>query len=280
MAALAFPAIDPVFFSLGPLEVRWYGLAYVAGFVIAGLLLRSLNRRWGVGLSGDDMLDIVLAAVIGLMVGARLGYVLFYGTGDYWSDPLSVLAFWDGGMSFHGGLIGIMLAGALIARRKNVPLLRLFDLGAVGAPVGLFLGRVANFINGELWGRPTDVPWGVVFPGAPGAAPRHPSQLYEALLEGVVLLVVLLSLSRKKRPDGVMIGTLLALYGIFRIFVEFFREPDIQLGFVAGSFTMGQFLSLPMVAAGVWLIWRAVRSGRAHPETAQGGGGVSEPSGD
>jgi phosphatidylglycerol:prolipoprotein diacylglycerol transferase len=215
------------------------------------------------------MLDIVLVAVVGLIAGARLGYVLFYGVGSYWSDPLSIFAFWDGGMSFHGGLVGILLAGALVARRKGIPPLRLFDMGAVGAPIGLFFGRIGNFINGELWGRPTDAAWGMVFPRAPGDLPRHPSQLYEALLEGLVLFVVLWILSRKKREDGFILGVMIGLYGAFRIFIEFFREPDVQLGFIAGGFTMGQLLSLPMVAAGVWLVVRALRRGRASRDAEE-----------
>ena len=259
LASMAYPAIDPVAFAIGPFAVRWYGLSYVVGFVLAALVLRELNKRWGVGLSTDDMLDIVLVAVVGLVLGARLGYVLFYGVGAYWEEPLSVFAFWDGGMSFHGGLVGILAAGAFIAWRKGVPALRLFDMGAVGAPLGLLFGRLANFVNGELWGRVTEAPWGMVFPRAPGGLPRHPSQLYEALLEGLVLFVVLWLLSRRKRGDGFMIGTMIGLYGIFRIVVEFFREPDIQLGFMAGSFTMGQLLSVPMVLAGAWLVWRAMR---------------------
>jgi len=259
LASIAYPAIDPVAFAIGPFAVRWYGLSYVVGFVLAALVMRELNKRWDVGLSTDDLLDIVLVAVVGLVLGARIGYVLFYGVGAYWSEPLSVLAFWDGGMSFHGGLVGILAAGALIAWRKGVPALRLFDMGAVGAPLGLLFGRLANFVNGELWGRVTDVPWGMVFPRAPGALPRHPSQLYEALLEGLVLFIVLWLLSRRKRGDGLLIGTMVALYGVFRIFVEYFREPDIQLGFMAGGLTMGQLLSVPMVVAGAWLVWRAMR---------------------
>lgn len=262
MASIPYPNIDPVAFTLGPLAVRWYGLAYVFGFIVAGLILRSLVRRWDVDLTDDDMLDIVLVAVVSLVVGARIGYVVFYGAGAYWDDPLSVLAFWDGGMSFHGGLAGIMLGGVWIAKRKKIPVLRLFDLGAVGAPLGIFFGRIANFVNGELWGRPTDVPWGMIFPGAPGGSPRHPSQLYEALLEGLVIFCVLWVLSRKKRADGLLIGTLLVLYSIFRTFVEFFREPDSQLGFIAGPFTMGQLLTLPLFIAGVWLVLRAARAGR------------------
>jgi phosphatidylglycerol:prolipoprotein diacylglycerol transferase len=266
MAALIYPAIDPVAFRLGPLAIRWYGLAYVVGFVVAAYILRRLNRRWDVGLTSEQQLDIVLAAVIGVIVGGRLGYVLFYGGTEYLREPLRILATWDGGMSFHGGLAGILLAGWYISRRLHIPFLRLCDLGAVGAPVGLFLGRLTNFVNGELWGRETSVPWGMVFPsGGPHA--RHPSQLYEAFLEGLVLLTVMLVLSRRKRADGYMLGMLLTLYGVFRIAVEFLREPDLQLGFIAGPFTMGQLLSLPMVLVGVWLLWRAL-TGRSETRTA------------
>lgn len=259
LASIAYPAIDPVAFAIGPFAVRWYGLSYVVGFILAALVMRELNKRWGVGLSTDDLLDVVLVAVVGLVLGARLGYVLFYGVGAYWEEPLSVFAFWDGGMSFHGGLVGLLAVGTFIAWRKGVSALRLFDMGAVGAPLGLLFGRLANFINGELWGRATDAPWGMVFPRAPGGMPRHPSQLYEALLEGLILFIVLWLLSRRKRGDGFMIGTMIGLYGVFRIVVEFFREPDIQLGFMAGSFTMGQLLSVPMVVVGAWLVWRAMR---------------------
>jgi phosphatidylglycerol:prolipoprotein diacylglycerol transferase len=260
MGSIPYPHIDPVLLELGPLQVRWYGLSYVAGFIVGALVIRHLIRRWNVRLTDDDLIDIVLVAVIGLVVGARIGYVLFYGVGNYWDDPLSMLAFWDGGMSFHGGLAGILLAGAWVAKRKGVPALRLFDLGAVGAPLGIFFGRLANFINGELWGRPTDAPWGMVFPRAPGGMPRHPSQLYEAVLEGLVIFVVLWVLSRRKRADGFYIGMLLVMYSVFRIFVEFFREPDVQLGFVAGPFTMGQLLTVPLAVAGGWLVWRSLRA--------------------
>lgn len=263
MAFLAYPNIDPVAFAIGPFAVRWYGLAYIAGFVVAAMVMRGLIRRWEIDLSDDDLLDIVLASVIGLLVGARIGYVLFYGAGTYWDDPLSILAVWDGGMSFHGGLAGLLLAGWLVARRKSIPVLRLYDLGAVGAPLGIFFGRIANFINGELWGRPTDVPWAMVFPTAPGGVPRHPSQLYEAVLEGLVIFAVLLLLSRRRRADGLLIGTLMALYAVFRTFVEFFREPDAQLGFIFGPFTMGQLLTLPVFVGGVWLVWRALKAERA-----------------
>lgn len=259
---LAYPDIDPIAFAIGPLAVRWYGLAYVAGFVGAALILRWLARRWDLGLSDDDVLSIVLAAVIGVIVGGRLGYVLFYGSGFYASRPLDVFALWDGGMSFHGGLIGILVAGWVVSRRLGIAWLTLCDLGAVGAPVGLMLGRLANFINAELWGRVSDVPWAMVFPGA-GPLPRHPSQLYEAALEGAVLLVVMVLLARKlpPRPRGELLGWLIAGYGVARLFVEFFREPDSQLGFILGQWaTMGMLLSLPMVVGGAALVVWARRA--------------------
>lgn len=258
LAALVYPDLNPIAFHLGPLIVRWYGLAYVAGFIGAALILRRLNRVWGVGLTDDQQIDIVLAAVIGVIVGGRLGYVLFYGGTEYIRAPLRIFATWDGGMSFHGGLAGILLAGWFVSRRLGIRFLTLADLGAVGAPIGFFLGRLTNFVNGELWGRVTAAPWGMVFPTG-GPFPRHPSQLYEAFLEGLVLLGVLLWMSRRKRPEGLIFGMLLALYATFRILVEFVREPDLQLGFIAGPFTMGQLLSVPMLIVGIWVIWRAVR---------------------
>jgi phosphatidylglycerol:prolipoprotein diacylglycerol transferase len=198
-----------------------------------------------------------------VIVGGRLGYVLFYGGGYYWAQPSRMLRIWDGGMSFHGGLIGILVAGAIVARVIGMPLLSLWDMGAVGAPVGFGAGRVANFVNAELWGRVTDVSWGVVFPGA-GPLPRHPSQLYEAFLEGAVLLTVMLVLAWRlpPRPRGELIGWLLALYGAFRVLSEFFREPDPQLSFVFGGWaTMGMVLSVPMVIAGISLIvWARSRN--------------------
>ncbi len=269
LAALIYPAIDPVAFQIGPLIVRWYGLAYVVGFIGAAYILRRLNRIWEIGISDDHQIDIVLAAVIGVIVGARLGYVLFYGGAEYFREPLRVFATWDGGMSFHGGLAGILLAGWFVSRRIGVSFLTLADLGAVGAPIGFLLGRITNFVNGELWGRVTDAPWGMVFPTG-GPLPRHPSQLYEAFLEGLVLLLVLLWLSRRKRAEGLIFGTLLAGYAAFRIMVEFVREPDLQLGFIAGPFTMGQLLSLPMLAVGVWLVMRALKAERASEESSDG----------
>jgi phosphatidylglycerol:prolipoprotein diacylglycerol transferase len=266
MAYFTFPSFNPVALQLGPFAVRWYGLAYVAGFLVAWWVLKVLDERWGLGLGPDGRMVTMMAAIVGVVVGGRLGYVLFYGAGAYFAQPLKILQVWDGGMSFHGGLVGILLAGVWVSRRYKVPFLTLCDMGAVGAPAGLLFGRLANFINGELWGRVTTVPWGVVFPNAPLIngmnLPRHPSQLYEAALEGLVLFAVMLYLSRKRRADGFLVGWMLTLYGVFRIFVEFFREPDVQIGFLPGHFTMGQVLSVPLVIVGVWLIVRAVRAGR------------------
>ncbi len=265
LGSIAFPNIDPVLVRIGPVVIHWYGIAYVIAFVGAGLVAHYLIRRWELPLTNDDLIEIVLAAVIGVIVGARVGYVLFYGGATYWRHPLEVFAVWDGGMSFHGGLAGILIAAWVESRRKPVTFLRLCDIGAVGAPIGIFFGRLANFVNGELWGRPTTLPWGVVFPGA-GPLPRHPSQLYEAFLEGAVLLTVLFVLARQKRPEGEITGWFMVLYGVFRIGIEFLRQPDAQLGFVVGPFTMGQLLTLPVVAFGVWLLWRAKRHSRKTQE--------------
>lgn len=261
LAVLTYPNIDPIALRIGAFAVHWYGLAYLAAFVAAFLVLRSLVSRWGLALDGDDMLNIMLAAVVGVLLGGRLGYVLFYGRGAYFRHPLEILAIWDGGMSFHGGLIGIIVAGLVVSRTMGVPVLTLCDIGSVGAPIGLFFGRLANFVNGELWGRTTGVPWAMVFPGA-GPLPRHPSQLYEALLEGVLVFCVTFALSRRlpPRPRGVIFGTLMVMYGAIRIFLESFRQPDAQIGFLPGGVTMGQLLSLPMVLVGIAVIVWAHRA--------------------
>jgi phosphatidylglycerol:prolipoprotein diacylglycerol transferase len=265
-AVIAYPAIDPVLVQVGPFAVRWYGLAYVIGFLGAGVLLYLLSKRWKLGMSGDDVVLVLLYAIVGVIVGSRLAYVLIYGAGQYWAEPSRIFAIWDGGMSFHGGLVGILAAGWFAARSLRMPYLTLCDLGAIGAPIGFLLGRLGNFINGELWGRTTSVAWGMVFPGA-GNLPRHPSQLYEAFLEGAVLLTIMIVLALRlpPRPRGELLGWLVTLYGVFRIGVEFFREPDVQMGFLVrvtgslGGVTMGQLLSVPMVVLGVWLIWRSRR---------------------
>lgn len=257
-----YQSLDPVAFSLGPLSVRWYGIAYVVGFICAALILYRVARRWKVRVDVDALLTVMVSVIVGVIVGARLGYVLFYGDGYYLSHPLEILAFNKGGMSFHGGLIGALLSGIVAARITKIPYLTLADLGCIAAPVGLFFGRCANFVNGELWGAPTDAAWGVVFGGAAGMMPRHPSQLYEALLEGVVIFIVLYALSRREppRPRGTFLGLFLMMYGTFRFLVEFVREPDVQLGYLWGGWlTMGQLLSLPLIIVGVAVFVYALR---------------------
>ena len=254
--------LDPVAFSLGPISVRWYGLAYVLGFLLAGFLMSRIAKRWKLRFDSDALLTIICCVIVGIIVGARIGYCLFYGTENYLENPLELIAINHGGMSFHGGLVGALLAGILAAKLTGIPYLTLADMGAIAAPIGLFLGRCANFVNGELWGDYTDLPWGVVFGGAAGYAPRHPSQLYEALLEGVLLFIILFALSRKlpPRPRGTFIGVFLTLYGCFRFAVEFVRQPDVQLGYLWGGWlTMGQVLSVPLIIAGVVLFVIACR---------------------
>ena len=254
--------LDPVAFSLGPLVVRWYGLAYVLGFALAAFVIYRVAKRWRLGMTEDDLLTLMVCAIIGVVLGARAGYVLFYGDGYYFAHPLEIFAFNQGGMSFHGGLAGLLAGGAVAARLTEIPFLTLADLGAIAAPLGLFFGRCANFVNGELWGAPTDWPIGVVFGGAAGMMPRHPSQLYEAVLEGLVIFCVLFALSRKMppRPRGTFVGAFLLLYGVFRFLIEFVREPDAQLGYLWGGWlTMGQLLSAPLVIAGVAMLVYAAK---------------------
>lgn len=267
-----FQSLDPVAFAIGPFVVRWYGLAYIAGFVCAYFLIKSLAKRWRAGIDADGVLTIVVCVALCLIVCARLGYCLFYGDGYYLEHPAKILAVNEGGMSFHGGLVGAILGGAIASRILHVPFMTLADLGAIVAPVGIFFGRCANFVNGELWGKVTTLPWGVVFPGA-GPLPRHPSQLYEALLEGVVIFVVLYVQARRvpPRPRGTYLGLFCLLYGIFRFAVEFVRVPDAQLGYLFGGVvTMGQVLSLPVAAAGIVLLIWAHR--RQLPQAAAGAG--------
>ena len=252
-----YQGLDPIAFSLGPLVVRWYGLAYVLGFVCAAAIIYFVAKRWKLGMSEDNLLTLMVCAIVGVVLGARIGYVLFYGDGYYLSHPLEILAFNQGGMSFHGGLVGLLIGGAVAARMTRIPFLTLADLGSIAAPIGLFFGRCANFVNGELWGAPTDGPLGVVFGGAAGMMPRHPSQLYEAVLEGLVIFCVLFALSRKRppRPQGTFLGAFLVLYGIFRFLIEFVREPDAQLGYLWGGWlTMGQLLSVPLILVGAGVL--------------------------
>ena len=254
--------LDPIAFAAGPFVVRWYGLAYVVGFALAAFIIYAAARRWKIGMSEDNLLTLMVCAIVGVVLGGRLGYVLFYGDGYYFSHPMEILAFNQGGMSFHGGLVGLLAGGAVAAKLTRIPFLTLADLGAIAAPMGLFFGRCANFVNGELWGAPTDWPIGVVFGGAAGMMPRHPSQLYEAVLEGLVIFIVLFALSRKlpPRPQGTFVGAFLVLYGIFRFLIEFVREPDVQLGYLWGGWlTMGQVLSVPLIIGGILVLIYAAK---------------------
>lgn len=264
---LPFPQIDPVLVEFGPLAIRWYALAYIAGLLIGWIYARRLLANaalWGaVGqpMSIVELDDYVTWATLGVILGGRLGYVTVYDPAHFLANPGEILAIWHGGMSFHGGLVGVTVATALFAGRRKLSLWSVLDLATAVAPIGLFFGRIANFINSELWGRPADVAWAVVFPTG-GGIPRHPSQLYEAALEGLVLFLVLQWLVHARqglaRP-GLVAGAFGLGYGVFRIVCEFFREPDIQIGFLAGGLTMGMALSVPLVLLGIWAIATADR---------------------
>ncbi len=265
---LTYPDIDPVIVSLGPLQVRWYGLMYVLGFGAAWLLVRRQLREFKWRTLEEQFDNLNLFLILGVILGGRLGYVLFYQPGYYLRHPMEILATWQGGMSFHGGCIGVIMAGALFCRRHNLDFWKGADLYAATIPIGLGLGRLGNFLNAELYGRITGVPWGMVFPDG-GPLPRHPSQLYEAALEGLLLFLILWNLRKKPWreqsrfwPHGSIMALFLILYGVFRIFVELFREPDAFLGTVLLNLTMGQVLSLTMVVLGLALwLWR----GRSFP---------------
>lgn len=263
-----YHALDPIAFSAGPLTIRWYGLAYLCGFIAAGFVMARVARRWNLDIVADDIVTLITGLACGVIIGGRLGYVLFYGKGYYLEHPLSIVMLNEGGMSFHGGLIGAVVGTYLANRSLGLSFATVADLISIGAPIGLFFGRCANFINGELWGKETTLPWGVMFDDTGGGAVyRHPSQLYEALLEGVVIFCVLFALSRKRppRPQGTFVGTFLVLYGCFRFLVEFVRLPDAQMGYLAwGWLTMGQVLSLPLVVAGIVLL--AIAHKRALPQ--------------
>lgn len=252
---LPFPNIDPVLIAVGPLQIRWYGLMYVLGFLASFLLVRyQLSRQKEPLLDKDQVLDLYFYLILGLILGARLGYILFYNFNSYIENPLEIVAVWHGGMSFHGGLLGVLGAAWWFCRKNAISLLALGDLIIVTAPIGLGLGRLANFINGELFGRITTGPWGMVFPHG-GPLPRHPSQLYEAILEGGVLFC-LLWIKRNSKPfAGALVARFLIFYGLFRILVEFVREPDVQVGYLWGLFTMGQLLSAFMILIGYFLIF-------------------------
>lgn len=259
---IPYPVIDPVLVELGPLVIRWYALAYIFGLIAGWRLTRVLARREPYRFRDIDIDDFLVWATLGVVIGGRLGYVLFYKPTFFLGNPMAILRVWEGGMSFHGGLLGVVAAAALFTHLRKIPLLHLGDLLAVVAPIGLFLGRLANFINGELYGRPSDVAWAMVFPTDPQRLARHPSQLYEAALEGVVLFLILFTLAKRpalRHRVGLLSGVFLLGYSISRAIAEVFRKPDDFLGFFAGRTTMGQLLSLPMALCGIWLILRAAR---------------------
>ena len=251
---LQYPEFDPVALRIGPVAIHWYGLMYLVGFALVYLLgRRRIQSGHTTTLTTRDLEDVIFYSVLGVVLGGRLGYVLFYKPSHYLSHPLEVLYLWEGGMSFHGGLIGVILVMFLFARKKGLPFFAISDFIAPMIPLGLGFGRLGNFINGELWGRPSDVPWAMVFPQSGDGLARHPSQLYELGLEGIVLFALMWWFSSKPRPLGQVSAVFLIGYGTFRFLVEFTREPDNFLGLLAGGLSMGQWLSLPMVALGAIL---------------------------
>lgn len=259
---LVFPEIDPVIFSIGPLQVRWYGLMYVLGFIAAWLLVRHQAKRFAWDPMLERLDDLLLALMLGLVLGARLGFVLVYNFSFYLHHPLEIFAIWNGGMSFHGGCVGAFLAGWWFCRRTGLAFWPAADLFVTAAPIGIFFGRIGNFINAELYGRITDVPWAMIFPNG-GPLPRHPSQLYEAIFEGICVFLILWQVKEKPWqrptpvhwPPGSIFAFFLILYGGFRFVIELFREPDSQLGFVLLHFSMGQLLCLLMIMTGILLWW-------------------------
>ncbi len=275
--ALPFPTIDPILIQIGPFAVRWYALAYIAGIFLGWWYAKRLvgnPRLWGAAgapMKPSDIDDFVVWAAVGIIVGGRVGYVLFYDLPLFAANPMQILEVWHGGMSFHGGFLGTTLAMILFARARRFPIWSLFDVIAPSVTFGLFFGRLANFVNGELWGRPADVPWAMIFPNADGQ-PRHPSQLYEAGLEGIVLFLFLRLLTHRYHrlaTPGFVSGGFVAGYGVARTFVEFFRQPDIQIGYLAGGLTMGMLLSVPMILIGIaTMIWSARRAAPGAMEKA------------
>lgn len=261
--ALHLPNIDPVifqigpFFGIGPIALRWYGLMYLVGFIAAFILAK--RRLHTVGWSKDQLSDLLFYCFLGAILGGRVGYVLFYSFSSFIENPLYLFKIWEGGMAFHGGCLGVIVAIYFYAKIQNWRFLSVADFIAPLVPLGLGAGRIGNFINGELWGRVTDVPWAFIFPGA-GPEPRHPSQLYEFFLEGLVLFVVLWLFSAKPKPAGSVGGMFLLGYGIFRFIIEFFRQPDEHLGLYSIGLSQGQLLCIPMILVGAWLIYYAYRN--------------------
>ncbi|MEI2418188.1 prolipoprotein diacylglyceryl transferase [Orrella sp. JC864] len=256
---LRYPEFDPIALQVGPVAIHWYGLMYLLGFALAWVLGRWRIRHGKTRMTSQDLEDVIFYGVVGVIAGGRLGYVLFYKPGYYLSHPLEIFYLWEGGMAFHGGLLGVIAMMWLFARKRGYRFLEVGDFVAPLIPLALAAGRLGNFINGELWGRPTDLPWGMVFPQAADGIARHPSQLYQMGLEGLALFVIVWLFARKPRPIGQVSAVFLAGYGVFRFLAEFTREPDGFLGLLAGGLSMGQWLSLPMIAAGAALYFYSAR---------------------
>ncbi len=266
VAILPFPDFDPVLVHIGPFAIRWYALAYITGLVTGWWAMRSLVRLSPAVATREQTDDFLTWATLGVVLGGRLGYVLFYQPSLYLAHPLGILQVWTGGMSFHGGMLGVVIALIIFCRRNAIPLLGFADRLAIVSPIGLGLGRCANFINGELWGRPSLVPWAMIFPRDPLQVPRHPSQIYQAMMEGLLLFILVFTASRFPRIRsrfGLLTGIFLIGYGVARITGEFFREPDPFLGYLWQGATMGQILSFPMILAGAGLCGWALRGRRA-----------------
>lgn len=263
---IPYPEIDPVALDLGAIKIHWYGIAYLLSFVGAWRLAVFRTRQSWSPVKKAQVEDLIFYSAVGVIVGGRFGYVLFYQFGRFLQDPIWLFKLWDGGMSFHGGFIGVALAVVFFARKNQINLLRLGDFVAPLAPVGLFLGRIGNFIGQELWGRPTEGWWAMVFPADPEKLPRHPSQLYEAALEGLLLFVILWLLSRKKRPAGLIMGAFILGYGAFRFIVEFAREPDAHLAdnLLFDWVTRGQMLCVPMIVIGGLVIFYAISRNKSN----------------
>lgn len=256
-----FPDISPVIFSIGPFSFRWYAMAYLAGIVAAWLLTKRNIAKYNLGITNEQLDDLVFYTTLGIILGGRIGYVVCYGDGYFWKHPSEIIAVWHGGMSFHGGIAGVILGLFCFARRYAFPFLKITDIVALYVPIGIFLGRLANFVNGELWGRVTTVPWAVKFPEG-RYLPRHPSQLYEAATEGLLMFAILNLLWRRpyvRNHNGIISAAFLIVYAISRMCMELFREPDQQIGFLPGGITMGQLLSLPFLLLGLFVLHRAVR---------------------
>jgi phosphatidylglycerol:prolipoprotein diacylglycerol transferase len=267
---IPYPHFDPVAIHLGPLSVRWYGLAYIAGFTVTYLVLKKRLKELNIHLPEAMPGDFIMALVFGVLVGARLGYVLFYNPIHYYLHPAEIIAVWSGGMSFHGGFIGATLGGFYFCWKHKLDYLRMADIGVLAAPIALGLGRLGNFINGELWGRQSDSPWAMIFPADPTGLPRHPSQLYEFFLEGVVIALILWTIRNRPMPKGTLYWTFIVLYGCFRTISELFREPDAQLSFLIPGITAGMLLSLPMIVIGLWRIAVGYK-GWQRPEAVSAG---------